>query len=210
MAGGIPILVLVAGLAVMAGLSVVVVRANQEHQDFVQASDTPLLTIPTVAPGAATTTTVASDTPTTSTAATTVAVTTEAPTTTATTTPTTTAAATTAPTEAPTTTTAPVVEATTVAPTEAPPTTRPADGRVVEINSRVGACSFGSRCLIAGFKLSGFAKAPTTFVCEFADGSRNTFRMGVLEVKQACSTSKLPDRITIEVDGVRSETVTTG
>ena len=35
-AGGIPILVLVAGLAVMAGLSVVVVRANQEHQDFVQ------------------------------------------------------------------------------------------------------------------------------------------------------------------------------
>lgn len=208
MAGGIPILVLVAGLAVMAGLSLVVVRANQEHQDFLQASDTPLLTIPTVAPGAAATTTAASDTPTTSTEPTTVAVTTEAPTTAAATTPTTAAAATTAPTEAPTTTTttAPVVEATTVA----PPTTRPADGRVVEINSRVGACSFGSRCLIAGFKLSGFAKAPTTFVCEFADGSRNTFRMGVLEVKQACSTSKVPDRITIEVDGVRSETVTTG
>lgn len=210
--GGLPLPVLVGGALAVFGLSAVVVRANGERASLGAAADTTLLTIPTSGPAtsepAPTTAAPATDAPTTpATPAGTEPVATTEPATTAE--PTTTAPATTAP---PATTAAPVVEDTTVAPTTAapttaPPTTAPADGRVVEINSRVGSCSFGSNCLIAGFKLVGFRNADT-FVCIFGDGSRATFRMRATEVRTACSTSRSPDSITIEVDGVRSETVT--
>lgn len=211
--GGLPLPVLVGGALAVFGLSAVVVRANGERASLGAAADTTLLTIPTSGPAtsepAPTTAPAATDAPTTpatpaTSASTEPAATTEPATTAA---PPTTAPATTAP---PATTAAPVVEDTTVAPTTVattPLTTAPADGRIVEINSRVGSCSFGSNCLIAGFKLVGFRNADT-FVCIFGDGSRATFRMRATEVRTACSTSRTPDSITIEVDGVRSETVT--
>ena len=210
--------VLVGGALAVFGLSAVVVRANGERATLGAAADTTLLTIPTSGPapaGSAATTAAPATTDAPATPATpssTEPAATTAPATTAPATasaPPTTAPPTTAPptTIPPATTAAPVVEDTTVAPTTATPTTAPADGRIVEISSRVGSCSFGSNCLIAGFKLVGFRNADT-FVCIFGDGSRATFHMRATEVKTACSTSRSPDSITIEVDGVRSETVT--
>jgi hypothetical protein len=96
---------------------------------------------------------------------------------------------------------------------EAPPAAEPvvvappADGRVIEIASRIEPCKFGSRCLVAGFSLSGFETQPDSFVCEFASGARYTFPLKRSDVDYACATSGSGDSITIEIDGVRSETV---
>ena len=84
-----------------------------------------------------------------------------------------------------------------------------ADGRVVAIDARREACRFGPDCLVAGFTLSGFRRLPDTFTCEFANGSRFSYPLGRLtRVDQACTTGNGRDSITIEVDGVRSETAT--
>ena len=119
------------------------------------------------------------------------------------------------PSEAPTivvpTTGASPIPASTSAPSAAPTTVRatptlPPDGPVVTIIGSVGPCRFGSECLLAGFALHNFDSQPTEFVCEFADGSRFTFRFTRQEVERACATGDPTDSITIEVDGVRSAT----
>lgn len=83
--------------------------------------------------------------------------------------------------------------------------TTDAVGRVVSVTGTSGECRFGSDCLIASFTLVGFA-AEGDYVCEFGDGSRFAFRYVGDAATDACATSGLS--ITIEVDGLRSETLT--
>jgi hypothetical protein len=85
-----------------------------------------------------------------------------------------------------------------------------ADGRVVVIEGSTGQCRFGDNCLIAGFRAIGFTSGEKEYVCEFADGSRYTYKFGASTVEYACATGARPDSITIEVDGVRSATIRTG
>lgn len=71
-----------------------------------------------------------------------------------------------------------------------------------------GPCRFGSDCLIAGFGIFGFPTQPTRFTCEFNDGSRYTYRFDTELIGYACATARRGGTITIEVEGVRSETLT--
>jgi hypothetical protein len=84
-----------------------------------------------------------------------------------------------------------------------------ANGRSVQIVGSRGSCRFGDRCLIAGFSVDGFSGGEKEYVCEFSDGSRYTFLFETTSVEYACATGLRPDSITIEVDGVRSATITT-
>jgi hypothetical protein len=77
---------------------------------------------------------------------------------------------------------------------------------VVNIIGTVGPCRFGRECLIAGFTIERFPVQPTRYVCEFSNGSRYTFRFDSGGVEYACATGDSTDSITIEVDGVRSQT----
>lgn len=81
-------------------------------------------------------------------------------------------------------------------------------GPEVVINGRVEDCRFGSDCLIAGFGIERFETQPQSYVCEFSDGSRVTFTFGGSGVTTACSQAGPSPAITIEVDGVRSDTIT--
>ncbi len=93
--------------------------------------------------------------------------------------------------------------------TSAPPTTAAVgDGvRTVAISGRVEDCRFGAACVIAGFELVGLPPAGE-YVCEFDDGSRFAFRYTGGGADDACATSGPAPSITIEVDGVRSATIT--
>jgi hypothetical protein len=71
----------------------------------------------------------------------------------------------------------------------------------------VGACRFGPECLIVGFTIERFDVQPTQYVCEFSDGSRYTFRFDNNGAEYACATGSPNDSITIEVDGIRSQTL---
>lgn len=109
----------------------------------------------------------------------------------------------------PTTTAGPVsgtVAASTTTAAETSPSTTSSDRRVA-IRGRVEGCRFGSACLIASFSAIGF---PTEgdYVCEFGDGTRFTFRYAGGGALDACSTAGASPSITIEIDGVRSETIT--
>lgn len=117
--------------------------------------------------------------------------------------PSTTTEPTTAPTTAPTA--APTTEPTT-APTAEPSSEGAA--RVVAVSARVEPCRFGDDCLVVGFVLDGFTNSPQEYVCEFEDGSRFTFRFDSDGVDTACATGAAAAAITVEVDGVRSVTVT--
>lgn len=134
-----------------------------------------------------TTTTTTTTTPTTTTTATT----TTAPTTTTTTTPTTTTTSTPTTTDTPTTDTSGSADA----------------DRRVDIRGRIDDCRFGADCVIASFSAIGFA-SEGEYVCEFGDGSRFTFRYAGGGAIDACSTSGANPSITIEIDGVRSATIT--
>lgn len=117
-------------------------------------------------------------------------------------TPTTTASTTTSP-----TTTSPTSTSTTstsTAPTSAPP----ADGPRVLVDARIEPCRFADDCLIVGFRLDGFTSVPTEYVCEFEDGSRFTFSFRSDGVEDACATGSADAAITVEIDGIRSDTVT--
>lgn len=139
----------------------------------------------TVAPTTSTTTT----TPTTTTTGSTTSTSTSTSTTTSTTTSTSTSTSSTT--------------STTVAPVVVDPV-----GPRVTIVGRVGPCKFGDDCLIADFTIADFPAPQDEFVCEFENGSRYTFRFGGRGAEQACSTSSAGGTITIEVGGVRSETIT--
>jgi len=120
----------------------------------------------------------------------------------------------------PTTIPATTVPATTIPATTLPatttPTTAPATvppvvaGPQVEIVTRTEPCKFGASCLVAGYILHGFDSPPAEFVCEFASGNRFTFSAGQFAVDRACATGTPGDSITIEVGGIRSDTVAHG
>lgn len=107
-----------------------------------------------------------------------------------------------------TTTTVPArVPETTSAVTSATTTSGGGETRQVLISGRVEDCRFGAECLVASFTLDGFASTGE-YVCEFDDGSRFIFRYIGDGADDACSTSGSSPSITIEVDGVRSATIT--
>ena len=83
-----------------------------------------------------------------------------------------------------------------------------AGGPVVAIVGTVGPCKFGDDCLIADFAIQNFETPQDEFVCEFENGSRYTFRFDGAGAEAACATSAVGGTITIEVGGVRSETIT--
>jgi hypothetical protein len=87
-------------------------------------------------------------------------------------------------------------------------TSTPTDGPVVLIVGRVEDCRFGAQCLIAGFTIERFVDQPTQYTCEFSDGSTSSFNFGGDTVDTACSQAGLDPSITIEVDGIRSDTIT--
>lgn len=94
---------------------------------------------------------------------------------------------------------------------ESPPATPdPTPGPWIEITASNESCRFGSSCLVAGFTLHEFEVVPGSFVCEFANGARHEFRASSATVDYACATGSPGDSITIEVGGVRSETVDHG
>ena len=132
----------------------------------------------------------------------------------ATTTPTTTTPATTAPTTtSPATTVAPVAAASAAAASAivAPDAVAPvAAGPRITIEPRTEPCKYGANCLVVGFSLSGFPDQPDSFVCEFADGSRYTIRLAHMSVSYACSTGTAGGSITIEIGGIRSDTIVHG
>lgn len=97
---------------------------------------------------------------------------------------------------------------TTGATTTTAPTSGPTTGPRVEIAATIDQCGSSPNCLVASFSIVGFDSAPTEYVCEFGDGERLAFGFGGDEVARACSTGSADASITIEVDGVRSATVT--
>ncbi len=82
----------------------------------------------------------------------------------------------------------------------------PVTGPRIVIEPRREGCKFGSDCLVAGFTIVDFAVQPDSFVCEFADGSRYTIPLEHRSVSYACATGSRGDSITIEIDGIRSDT----
>lgn len=90
----------------------------------------------------------------------------------------------------------------------APDTSAPADIPRVLATGRIAPCRFADACLVVGFRLDGFTSSPEQYVCEFEDGSRFTFNFASEGVEDACATGSATAAITVEVEGVRSETVT--
>ena len=101
-----------------------------------------------------------------------------------------------------------VVAATTVPPAVAATTTVPASTPRVLVDARIAPCRFGEECLIVGFRIEDFTTRPQEYACEFDDGSRFTFRFDSDGVEDACATGNTDAEITIEIDGIRSDTVT--
>ena len=81
---------------------------------------------------------------------------------------------------------------------------------VVVATGTEGRCKFGPDCLLVGFTIANFDVQPQRYVCEFQDGSRYEFRFDSGGVSYACATNSPRGTITIEVAGVRSNTVTRG
>ena len=139
---------------------------------------------------------------------------TSAPTITTTSVPTTTSTTSTSTTSTTTTTTTTSTTTTSTTTTSTTTTTTPvaevqdATGPRVTIVGRVGPCTFGDDCLIADFTIEAFPSPQDEFVCEFENGSRYAFRFGGGGAERACATSSDGGTITIEVGGVRSETIT--
>ena len=67
-------------------------------------------------------------------------------------------------------------------------------------------CRFGDNCLVAGFVIEGFDPHPGRFLCIYPN-SQSDFSFNDNDVEEACLTGDAGDTITIEVDGVRSATI---
>jgi hypothetical protein len=76
----------------------------------------------------------------------------------------------------------------------------------VVIRGETKPCRFGDDCLVASFGLDGFDEHSGTYSCIYAD-SRSDFTFNQDLVADACFTADDSDTITIEVDGVRSATI---
>lgn len=107
----------------------------------------------------------------------------------------------------PPTATSTVASATTAA-TNSSATSAPGGTGVVRVEGREAPCQFGDDCLVADFTIAGFDPPPREYVCEFEDGSRFTFQFDSSGVEGACATATSTATITVEVAGVRSDTVT--
>lgn len=114
------------------------------------------------------------------------------------------APATTVATTAPTTTT---LSVTTTAPTTVPATTTTAPpSPTVIIVGEMKPCRFGDRCLVASFTIEGFDEPSGRFTCIYPNSTRD-FSFQDDGKDDACLTADAGDTITIEVDGVRSATI---
>ena len=89
----------------------------------------------------------------------------------------------------------------------APSSPPPSTPRILA-GGRIAPCQFGAECLIVGFRIEGFESRPQEYVCEFEDGSRFTFRFDSGGVDEACATGAADGAITVEVEAIRSETIT--
>lgn len=87
-----------------------------------------------------------------------------------------------------------------------PSTTTVAQERQVLIRGEMKPCRFGANCLVASFAIEGFDEHPGRFVCIYPN-SRSDFGFNDNEVDDACLTADDGDTITIEIDGVRSATI---
>ncbi len=98
-----------------------------------------------------------------------------------------------------TTTTRPVVTA------PLPSTTlRPA--RRIIISGEMKECRFGANCLAASFVIEGFEPHPGSYICIYPNSSTE-IGFNDNDVTDACLTADQGDTITIEIDGVRSATI---
>ncbi len=84
-------------------------------------------------------------------------------------------------------------------------TTLTPDRRVL-ISGVMEPCRFGANCLVASFEIVGFDQHPGTFVCVYPNSQRE-FNFNDSDVVGACLSGDVGDTITIEVDGVRSATI---
>ena len=114
--------------------------------------------------------------------------------------------ATTAPTSARGTTPPAPPPAPTTVPAPTTTTTTVALDRQVVIRGEMKPCRFGANCLVAGFTITGFEDHPGRFVCIYPN-SRRDFSFNNDGVDEACITADQGDTITIEVDGIRSATI---
>lgn len=109
--------------------------------------------------------------------------------------------------DASTTTRAPTTTRPATTTTDVPATTTTVPGeREVTISGEMKACRFGANCLVASFRIDGFDPHPGRFVCIYPN-SQSDFSFNNTEVFDACITADQGDTITIEVDGVRSATI---
>ncbi len=81
-----------------------------------------------------------------------------------------------------------------------------APDRQVLISGEMKPCRFGADCLVASFTIDGFDEHPGRFVCIYPN-SRSDFGFNDDGVDDACLTADDGDTITIEVDGIRSSTI---
>lgn len=88
-----------------------------------------------------------------------------------------------------------------------PTTIAPGEPSVTALG-RIEDCRFGPDCLVVGFAIENFDTTPSDYVCEFGDGERVPFTFVGAGAETACSARSADPSITIEVDGVRSNTVT--
>ena len=78
--------------------------------------------------------------------------------------------------------------------------------RRVLISGEMKECRFGANCLAASFVIEGFEPHPGSYICIYPNSSTEIgFRDN--DVIDACLTADQGDTITIEVDGVRSATI---
>lgn len=116
-------------------------------------------------------------------------------------------------------TTAPTVAIATTSPRTDPPattapqpptvpsttTTLPAAAQIV-ISGEMRPCRYGANCLVASFTIEGFDEHPGRFTCIYPN-SRSDFGFNDDDVDEACLTADEGDTITIEIDGIRSATI---
>lgn len=67
-------------------------------------------------------------------------------------------------------------------------------------------CRFGDSCLVASFTIVGFEESPGRYDCIYSN-SQSEFTFNDDGSDDACLTGDAGDTITIEVDGVRSATI---
>lgn len=98
------------------------------------------------------------------------------------------------------------VASTTTTSTTTAPTTTTVDPRRVLLSGEVKPCRFGRECLVAHLTIEGFDPHPGSYACIYSN-SLSGFEFADDQVDDACLTGDTDDTITVEVDGVRSNTI---